>query len=136
MWKLCCFVLYNCIAILPSYCLCCFRTLFKVSPNLNFFWMFLKGIVHYLLKQETSKCNNVVIRKSCAYNLLSSCQTRFLKMGNVFQRWFLCKLIWFIQCRFFYWDFTFMSKTMQNLKASWIISSISFNFIVWLSCMD
>ena len=36
----------------------------------------------------------------------------------------------------FYWGFIFVGKTMQNLNDIWIITSISFSFIVWLSCMD
>ena len=57
-------------------------------------------------------------------------------LGSVCQQCFLCKLKWFIQYRFFYWLFLFVCKTMQNLRAVWIIRSISFSFNIWLSFMD
>ena len=66
--------------------------------------MFLKGIVHQLLKWGALKCNHVRVRNSSAYNFF------FVKLGSknvktVCQRWFFSKLIWFIQSGFFFIGF-------------------------------
>ena len=55
----------NIFAILRYCCLCCFRTSYKIFSNLNFFWIFLKGIVHQLWKWGALKCNHLVTRNWC-----------------------------------------------------------------------
>ena len=99
-----------------------------------FFWMFLKGIKK-LLKWGALECNHVVLQNSCAYNFFSN-QVYSKNRKTVCQEWSLSKLIWFFQCKFFYWGFLFVCKTTQNLNAVWAINSYSFSFIFWLSCMD
>ena len=101
-----------------------------------FFQIFLKGIKK-LLNWGALECNHVAVQNSCAYNFLFFSNQVFSKnRKTVCQQWFLSKLTWFFQCRFFYWSFLFVCKTTQNLIAVWNINSYSFSFIFWLSCMD
>ena len=47
----------------------------RFLQTLIFFWKFLKGIVHQLLKWGALKCNHVAIWNSCAYIFFSFCRT-------------------------------------------------------------
>ena len=136
------YVIFFCVYIieLQSYDLTVYVALelcLRFHQTWNFFWTFLKGIKKLLNEELWDVTMSQNRQNSCAYNFLFfSSQIFSENRKTVCQQWFLSKLIWFFQCRFFYWGFLFVCKTTQNLNAVWAINSYSFSFIFWLSCMD
>ena len=127
------FCLNNRIAILRSCCCVALELDSRFLQIWVFFWMFLKGIVHQLLKCGLLKRNQVAIWKSRAYNCFLFVEPGSKNRKTVCWRCFLCKLIWFNQSSFCYWGFLFVCKALQCSNPVWAISSSSLRFIVWLS---
>ena len=89
----------------------------QVSSNLSFFWAFLQGVVHQLLKWGALECNHAAIRNSGAYSFFFVEPDS--KTGkSVYQQWFLCKLTWFLHCGFlFIGDFYLSERPCRTAES-------------------
>ena len=96
--------LHNRIAVLWSCCLWCF-----VEPEF-FFWTFLKGIVHQLLKWGALKCNHVAIRNSLCLQFFFLLSNQVVKMRKVFPSDASYVSYELFSAGFFYWGFLFACK--------------------------
>ena len=119
MWKIFVFCSYNQFRVLRPCGLCFLRTLFKVSSNVT---IFLNVNVHQLLKWGAWKFNHVGISNSCAYNFFPFVEPGTKNGKMVFQRWFLCKLLWFIHCGVFLLEFYICLQGDAEFNAVWVIT--------------